>query len=165
MKKIPMFYVVLSGIAVVALLCSIIIPEIGKITLLNELFSVLVMGSIIIMFVKALIVLIKSRKMPSILLITAVVLVIGVVMCSKSIKTVKDFVSGPEWIKISNCELEKRNTYRGIFSLNYYLKGKDSKGNTYRFSLSGKEYEVLNGEDEVSVLCYKNTGRIVELKR
>jgi hypothetical protein len=83
----------------------------------------------------------------------------------KSIYTIKDFLSGPEWITISNCELEKRSTSRGIFSLNYYLKGDDSNGNTYRFSISGKEYDILNSEDEVSVLCYKNTGRIVEIKK
>jgi hypothetical protein len=117
------------------------------------------------MLVKALIVFIKSKTIPSILLVTAVGLVICIVVGSKSIYTIKDFLSGPEWITISNCELEKRSTSRGIFSLNYYLKGDDSNGNTYRFSISGKEYDILNSEDEVSVLCYKNTGRIVEIKK
>lgn len=165
MKKIPMFYIVLSSIAVVALICSILVPEIGKLALLNELFNVLAMGSIIVMLIKALMVLIISRKISSILLVTTVILIICMVAGSKSIKAVKDIVSGPEWITISNCDLERRNTSSGIFSLNYYLKGEDSNGNEYRFSISGKEYNILNGDDEVTVLCYRNTGRIVEVKR
>lgn len=160
-----MFYIVLSCIAVAALICSILVPEIGKLALLNELFIVLAMGSIIVMFIKTLMALIIHRKISSILLVVAVVLTLCTVAGYKSIKTVKDLVSGPEWITILNCELEKRSTSRGVFSLNYYLKGEDSNGDAYRFSISGKEYDILNGEDEVSVLCYKNTGRIVEIKR
>ncbi len=165
MKRMPLFYVVLSSVAAVSILCSIAIPEIGKFTLLNELFGVMVMGSVIIMLVRALIASMRSRKISNTLLLTVVILVIGIVAGSKSIKSIKDFASGPEWITISNCEVEKRSTSRGIFSLNYYLKGEDSSGNEYRFRVSGKEYDALNGEDEVSVLCYRNTGRVVEIKR
>ncbi len=161
----PVFYIVLSSITAVLVLCSVIIPEIGKITLLNELLGIMVMGSVIVMLVKALIATVRSRKTLNILVLSAVVLVIGIVAGFKSVNVIKDVTSGPEWITISNCEVEKRNTSRGIFGLNYYLKGEDLNGDVYRFSISGKEFDILNGEDEVSVLCYKNTERIVEVKR
>lgn len=160
-----MFYIVLTAVAVVALCASILTPEVGKFTLLNEVFSILVMIAAVVMLIKALIVLVKSRKISSALLLMAVVLIVGVVVGSKTIKTAKDITSGPEWIIIPNCDLERRSTSSGIFGLNYYLKGVDSDGNSYRFSLSGEEYNTLNGVDEVSVLCYRNTGRVVEIKR
>ena len=165
MKKIPKLYFALSAIAVAALIGSILIPEIGKFTLLNEVFSVIAMVSIIVMLINALIVLVGSKKISTILFVTTVVLVICLVTGSKSIKVAKDYIFGPEWIAISNCEMGKRNTSSGTFSLNYYLKGVDINGNEYRFSISGKEYSALSGDDEVSVLCYKNTERIVEIKR
>lgn len=165
MKKIPLFYVIWSVVVVIALLCTVLIPETGKITLLNEVFSIFVIGFIIAMLMKSLIILLKTKNMLNILIVAVVVLVIGGIAGIKSVKTIKDFVYGPEWITISNCELERRSTSRGIFSINYYLKGEDSNGNLYRFSLSGNEYEVLNGVNDLSVLCYKNTGRIVEIQR
>ncbi len=155
----------LYGIIVVSFASVILIPEIGEYTLLNELFSIIGMIAVIVMLVKALVTLIRSKEIMKILPSIIATLVIGLIMCSTSINTIKDVSSGPEWITISNCKLEKRSTSSGIYSLRYYLKGNDSKGNTYRLRISGKEYDILNGKDELSVLCYKNTGRIVEIKK
>ena len=164
-NKISKLGMLLFGIIVVSFASVILIPEIGEYALLNELFSIIGMIAVIVMLVKAIVSLIQSKEIIRLLATVMVTIVIGLVMCSESINTIKDVSSGPEWITISNCKLEKRNTSSGIYSLRYYLKGNDSKGNTYRFRISGNEYDILNGKDELSVLCYKNTGRIVEIKK
>lgn len=164
-NKISKLGMLLFGIIVVSFASVILIPEIGEYALLNEIFTIIGMISLIVMLVKSFVTIIQSKEIIKLLATGMVTIVIVLVMGSKSINTIKDVSSGPEWITISNCKVEKRNTSSNIYSLRYYLKGNDSKGNTYRFRISGNEYDSLNGKDEISVLCYKNTERIVEIKK
>lgn len=164
MKKIPNLYIAFCVIAVTSLICGVMISEVGKLTLLNEVFSILTISCAIVTLIKVLILALKDKKVSNILLTAVLVLVIGAVLCVTVVDTVGDFVTGPRWVTLSECSVEKRGTSKGIFGLNYYLKGEDSTGKSYRFSVSGKEYQSLNGKEKVSVLCYENTGRIVEIK-
>lgn len=165
MKKIPRLYILLSVIAVAALIGVILVPETGSLTLLNEVFSILLMGIVTAMLIKALPAVFKAKKAFDILLVLSVVVVIGAVTCYKTFNTIRDFAAGPEQITVLNCDVDRQGGTKGIFSLNYYLQGEDSTGEKYRFKISASDYETLKGVDEVSVFCYKNTGRLVDFKK
>jgi len=165
MKGISKFNIILITVAVVTTISASLIPEIGKFALLNEVSLILLMGAVTAILVKALLTIIKFKKVSGFLFGAAVALLIGMVAVSKTINTVKDYIAGPEWITLSECEVERRTGTKGVFSLKYYLKGEDGIGKSYRFILPGKEYESLHGVDSVSVLGYKNTGRIVDIEK
>ncbi len=165
MRKKPVLYFIISALAILLLVCEVLIPEVGAATLLNEVCSILLITLLLVMLLIALWNIVKTRKWSNILLIAAVSSVMFAVVCVKSFNTVHDLIAGPEWVTISNCDVEKKSTSRGIFSLSYYLTGVGVNGESYRFRISGDEYGKLSDVNEVFVLCYKSTERIVEIKK
>lgn len=164
MKKLPVFYIACVGVMIVCILLTLIIPEIGEMTLLNEVFISCAMVVFDIMLIRACILVAKSKNVLNTLLILATIVVIGCIAGANMVNTVKDVAAGPGYVTLHDCTLERRGTLRGIFSLRYYLIGSDSKGNEHRLTISGDEYDLFQGEKEVTVLYYENTNRIIRFE-
>ncbi len=138
MKKLSIFHIISTVIAVIAFIGAMITPEIGSLTLLNEVFSILLLGSVTAMLIKGLLLMFKPKEIRSIkeigkiLLVFVLFLLCGFVTFTTFIKTTKDFVSGAEWVSISNCQLQRSRLSRKFSVVKYYLKGKDCNGDSYR---------------------------------
>lgn len=163
MKKTLLY--LLIAVAIVGLIGMLLVPETGELTLWNEVFSICMILSVEILLVKSLIFMCRSKKYASVILVLATAIAIGVVLGAKTINVAKDVAVGPERVQLYKCELERRGTSRGIFSLNYYLLGIDHNGDRYRFSISAEDYDFLAETEEITILCYKNTERIVSLEK
>lgn len=164
MKKNRVFYVVCVIVLFLCVLLALVIPETGEMTLLNEVFAIGVFAVFEVMLLRACIAVVRSKNIRNIVLVAATIVVIGFVGGSKLVHTVRDVVAGPEYVNLYHCDLERRSTMRGIFSLQYYINGLDEDGNRYRLRISGTDYDLLQGENEVTVLYYKNTKRIIHFE-
>lgn len=161
MKKIHVFYIASVAVLLLCFLLALVTPETGEMTLLNEVFTIGVFVVFEILLVRGCIAVVQSRKIGNILLIGTTIVIIGLVGGSKLVRTVKDVAAGPEYVTLYHCDVERQGTMRGIFSLQYYINGSDKNGEEYRLRISGQDYDLLQGINEVTVLCYKNTERII----
>lgn len=162
-KKLNIFDKVIICIVIICFVIALLIPTISTMVLFEECCNTILFLSIGIWLVKLVINIKNKENLKNIIIIVLLMLVFFGVATMNAKDILADIFNGEKTIMLSNFELEKRSSKRGIFSLHYYLKGTDNNGKEYRFKISGNEYEKILRQDRVSVKGFENTGRVVEL--
>lgn len=162
-KKLNTFDKVIICIVILCFVIALLIPTISSMVLLEECCNAIYFFSIGIWLAKLVIRVKNKENLKNIIIIILLMLVFFGVATMKAKNILVDAFNGEKTVMLSNLELEKRSSKRGIFSLHYYLKGTDNNGKEYRFKISGNEYEKILREDRVSINGFENTGRVVEL--
>ena len=77
-------------------------------------------------------------------------------------KLVLDLISGPEVVRLTSVTMRESSGIYGLISRHYYLCGRDDEWTEYQMEISSDEYYELEGEEQVTVLCYPRTERILK---
>lgn len=162
-SKLNVFDKVIIVIVIICFIVALLIPPISSLVLLEELCNAILFYSIAIWLIKLAIGIKNSQTFKKIIIILLLMLVLLGIATMKAKNILFDVFNGEKNIILSNLEIEKRSTKRGIFSLKYYLNGTDNNGKEYRFEISGDAYEKILQEDIISVRGFENTGRVIEI--
>lgn len=162
-SKLNIFDKIIICIVIVCFIVALLIPTISSLVLLEELCNAILFYSIAIWLIKLAIAIKNSQAFKKVIVILLLMLVFLGVATVTTKNILFDVFNGEKTIILSNLEIEKRSTKRGIFSLKYYLNGTDDNGKEYRFEISGNAYEKILQEDIISVKGFENTGRVVEI--
>lgn len=165
MRKQKIFYGIILFFVIACLVIYMCIPNIGNLVLVKEIIGIAIMILFEIAVLKLFFLIIKSKNYINIVMISFVFIIIASVVCLKGNDVFKDITSGPTNLTLYNCSVEKRSTLKGIFGLNYYLHGLDSEGEKYSFEISGSEFDALKGKREITIFCYMNTEKIIEVRK
>jgi len=159
MKKLIIFDVFCSILVLMGLLGGILLPVTGELVLLDELCAGIMLLGSGLWCVKFVISMSKSGKdfLWSSLLV-ALFLIVSVVISKDAIH---DIIDGRKAVNLYDCYVEKQETSKGITSLDYYLIGETKAGESYRFEISGSDYQRLESVSEVTVTGYLNSERII----
>ena len=71
-------------------------------------------------------------------------------------------MEGPHMIHLTSVTERETNGLSGLISHHYYLCGRDDEWTEYQMEISSDEYYELEGEEQVTVLCYPRTERILK---
>ena len=80
-------------------------------------------------------------------------------------KLVLDLIEGPKIVHLTSITMDESCGMSGIISHHYYLCGRDDndKWKGYQMEVSADEYYELEGKQQVTVLCYPRTERILKI--
>ena len=80
-------------------------------------------------------------------------------------KLVLDLIEGPKIVHLTSITMKESFGLSGIISHHYYLCGRDDndKWKGYQMEVSADEYYELEGKQQVTVLCYPRTERILKI--
>lgn len=150
------------GIAVVALVCALLLPDTGELVLLDEACLAIVVFVVGVRLLIMAIVLSKKEKFSRTVCMAFFVTAVFLGVFGASAKSIAvDFVHESETITLTECNVERETGILGIFSLKYALTGIDENGQMQKYKISGQDYEYLASRETVTIECYINTKRIV----
>lgn len=162
-KKRELFSTILWSAVLICMIVQIALPEIGVLGMVKE-------GSYAVLFfgiggscVWAIIQKWKKDKAAVVLGIFMLILTVGIGGWI-SRKLVLDLIEGPKIVHLTSITMEESSGMSGIISHHYYLCGRDDndKWKGYQMEVSADEYYELEGKQQVTVLCYPRTERILK---
>lgn len=162
-KKHELLLTIFWCAAVILLIVKILLPETGILGMVN-------VGSTAILFFGIggnciwSIFCNKKKKKSTFILKTLIIPILALSIggyISKNL--VLDLISGPKIVNLVSVTTEESFGIFGTISFHHYLCGRDEENWTkYRFDISADEYYELEGEQQVTVLCYPRTERILK---
>ena len=79
-----------------------------------------------------------------------------------SSKIVSDLIAGPQIVHLTSVTMDEYNGLHGLASHRYYLCGYDENWEEYQFDISADEYYELEEKQQITVLYYPRTERILK---
>ena len=79
-----------------------------------------------------------------------------------SSRLILDLMGCPEVVELESVTLREAFGMSGSISHHYYLCGHGDKWKEYELEVSADEYYALDGKQQVTVLCYPRTERILK---
>lgn len=162
-KKRELFSTILWSAVLICMIVQIALPETGVLGMVKE-------GSYAVLFlgiggscVWAIIQKWKKDKAAVVLGIFMLILTVGIGGWI-SRKLVLDLIEGPKIVHLTSITMKESSGMSGIISHHYYLCGRDDndKWKGYQMEVSADEYYELEGKQQVTVLCYPRTERILK---
>lgn len=161
MKNKEIIFLIAS---IVIVILGLFMPKSGDLVLFDELFTVLVIWIVCIYVIYKVYMLQKSEKKSQTIIRIILVLCCVLVGVFFSYGLVIDVFSGTEEVCLSDIKLSKSQGMYGIISLRYYVSGTDSNGETFRFEISGNDYEMYLNREIIFVEYYEYTDRVKSLR-
>lgn len=163
MKKEVKLITVIIGCVLVGILIAIQIvePKTGKIIFVSEIVRAAIFW---ILFIYVDLKIWKREKGKPSGRMTGICIIISLIFCgwiSRGI--IIDFVNGTECIELDNIRTQKSSNL-GIFSMGYQLTGTDEEGEKIILKISSDDDNRLSNVDHITVVAYKETGRVVSYK-
>lgn len=159
--KFKKFDGVYIAVGVVVLLIGLFLPKSGHMALLDVAFDDILIWAIVVYFA------IKVRKFTGGIkenwYLYIMCLGLGVFVVFTTTGLIRDFITGPQVIKLENVKLSKLQGAKGLASMHYYLEGTDIGKNEYKIEISGDEYSNLGTVSTIVVTYYENTNRLYEI--
>lgn len=165
MRKEVRTITVIIGCILAGLLIAVqmIMPATGRTVMVSEIVRAIIFW-ILFIYVDVKILKKEKKKKFSDKITGIGIVIISLVFCgwiSKGI--VIDLIHGPESMKLNHIVTEKAANL-GVFSMNYQLIGMDRNGDKIILKISGDDYSRLSNVDNITVIAYKETGRIVSFE-
>ena len=152
---------VFAAVAVAGVVGALLLPASGNLALLHELAGIVPVLAGGLWLVKAAFMIYRQKSKKDLLLVVCVAVLLLGFSALKIGQTAADALQGPQSVVLYDCDVESTMGTKGIFSLNYQLRGIDASGEKYRLRLSGSDARKLAGKDTVTVEYYANTKRVV----
>lgn len=142
---------------------QMIMPATGRSVMVSEIVRAIIFW-ILFIYIDVKVLKKGKKKKISDKGIRIAIVIMSVIFCgwiSKGI--VMDLIHGPESMELTHIVTEKAANL-GVFSMNYQLIGTDENGNKIILKISGDDYSRLSNVDHITVVIYKETGRIVSFE-
>ena len=160
-KKRDLFTTIFWILVLVFLIVKILIPETGVLGMVNEGSNAVLFFGIGGSCVWTIIHKRKTNKTAVVFGVLLLVLILGIGGWISG-KLVLDLISGPEVVRLTSVTMRESSGIYGLISRHYYLCGRDDEWTEYQMEISSDEYYELEGEEQVTVLCYPRTERILK---
>lgn len=143
---------------------GLLFPKTGELSLIDELFDIL------IIWIAAIYIIYKLLRKGKLYdakqkMVRNIIIVSSIAMCvwfSKGI--VLDCVNGTKEEIFYDVTVSRYQGPSGIISLHYYLLGTNESGDKVRLEISADDYSKLSMKRQVQVEYYENTRRVVECR-
>ncbi len=162
-KKIKKLDWVYISAFLVFVISGVFMPKTGNLALVDIAIDGIILWGISVYLI------LKIKKFKIGLRKNIFLYLVCLVFCLFSLWNTKNFVLdlvlGPQQIKLYDIGIEKRQNYKGIIGLHYYLKGTDENGNKHTIEISGDDYNYIkvNTTDTIVFTSYINTERLYKL--
>lgn len=160
MKDVKMGTLETAGIivGVILLVVKFFIPNAGRLALVDEAIKLCILWGILFYLVLKLINIrggIRSKL--GLCIVPLIIFLINVLGTSHLIK---DLISGPQDIGLSNVKVYKSEKMGSFLSTEYYLEGYDEEGNKHRIEITKDHSKKVFVGDEAELKYFKNTGKL-----
>ncbi len=162
-KKIKTFDWVYIVTFLVFVISGVFMPKTGKLAMVDVAIDGIILWGIFVYLI------LKIKKLKGGIRKNIYLYLVSLVLALFSLWNTKNFVIdlvlGPQEIKLYDIDIEKRQSYRGIIGLHYYIRGIDENGDRHIIEISGNDYNFIKGNtvDTMVLTCYENTDRLYEL--
>ncbi|WP_306529825.1 hypothetical protein [[Ruminococcus] torques] len=143
------------------IIAGLVMPETGRWCMVNEGWGA---GIFLFLGMNFLCAGIRNRRKnrTAVVVGTAMAIVFFVICGWMSSKMASDLIAGPQIAHLTSVTVDEYNGLHGLASHRYYLCGYDENWEEYQFDISADEYYELEEKQQITVLYYPRTERILK---